>query len=69
MIARLLQVYVRERFADERFIDTVRRIGHNPFKEYVYAAPVNDDKALIGAEYALLAAGAPYDTPLYSQGL
>ena len=37
MIARLLQVYVRERFADERFIDTVRRIGHGPFKEYVYA--------------------------------
>ncbi len=69
VIARLLQVYVRERFADERFIDTVRRIGHNPFKEYVYAAPVNDDKALIGAEYALLAAGAPYDTPLYSPGL
>ncbi len=69
VIARLLQVYVRERFADERFIDTVRRIGHNPFKEYVYAAPVDDNEALVGAEYTLLAAGMPYDTPLYSPGL
>ena len=69
VIARLLQVYVRERFADERFIDTVRRIGHNPFKEYVYAAPVDDNEALAGAEYTLLAAGMPYDTPLYSPGL
>jgi len=66
VIARLLQVYVRERFDDERFIETVRRIGHSPFKEYVYAAPLNDDEALSGAEYALLAAGTPYDTPLYS---
>lgn len=69
VIARLLQVYVRERFDDERFIDTVRRIGHNPFKEYVYAAPLNDDEALSGVEYTLLAAGTPYDTPLYSPGL
>ncbi len=67
VIARLLQVYVRERFADERFIDTVRRIGHGPFKEYVYAAPVIDAEGLTGEEYALLA--APYDTPLYSQGV
>ena len=66
VIARLLQVYVRERFDDERFIDTVRRIGHSPFKEYVYAAPLNDDEALSGAEYTLLAAGTPHDTPLYS---
>jgi sulfite reductase (NADPH) hemoprotein beta-component len=28
VIARLLQVYVRERFDDERFIDTVRRTGY-----------------------------------------
>jgi sulfite reductase (NADPH) hemoprotein beta-component len=66
VVARLLQVYVRERFEDERFIDTVRRIGHDPFKEYVYATPVEEDAKLAGAEYALLAAGAPYDTPYYS---
>jgi sulfite reductase (NADPH) hemoprotein beta-component len=61
VIARL-----RERFADERFIDTVRRIGHDPFKEYVYATPVEDDEKLAGAEYALLEKGIPYDTPYYS---
>ena len=66
VVARLLQVYVRERFEGERFIDTVRRIGHNPFKEYVYATPVEADEKLAGAEYALIAAGAPYDTPYYS---
>jgi sulfite reductase (NADPH) hemoprotein beta-component len=66
VIARLLQVYVRERFADERFIDTVRRIGHDPFKEYVYATPVEEDEKLAGAEYALLEKGTPYDTPYYS---
>jgi sulfite reductase (NADPH) hemoprotein beta-component len=66
VVARLLQVYVRERFEDERFIDTVRRIGHDPFKAYVYATPVEEDAKLAGAEYALLAAGAPYDTPYYS---
>jgi sulfite reductase (NADPH) hemoprotein beta-component len=66
VVARLLQVYVRERFEDERFIDTVRRIGHDPFKEYVYATPVEEDAKLAGAEYALIAAGASYDTPYYS---
>jgi sulfite reductase (NADPH) hemoprotein beta-component len=66
VIARLLQVYVRERFEDERFIDTVCRIGHDPFKEFVYATPVEDDEALASTEYALLEAGTPYDTPLYS---
>jgi sulfite reductase (NADPH) hemoprotein beta-component len=39
-IARLLEVYVEERRADERFIDTVRRLGVKPFKERVYAAPI-----------------------------
>ena len=66
VIARLLQVYVRERFEGERFIDTVRRIGHEPFKEYVYATPVEEDPKLAGAEYALLEKGTPYDTPYYS---
>jgi sulfite reductase (NADPH) hemoprotein beta-component len=39
-IARLLDVYVEERRTDERFLDTVRRLGVKPFKERVYAAPV-----------------------------
>lgn len=37
VINRLLQVYLRERREAESFIETVRRIGHAPFKEYVYA--------------------------------
>jgi sulfite reductase (NADPH) hemoprotein beta-component len=39
-IARLLAVYVEHRQIDERFLDTVRRLGVKPFKERVYAAPV-----------------------------
>jgi len=36
-IAQLLEVYVRERRGDdERFVDTVRRIGIEPFQEQVY---------------------------------
>ena len=38
VIARLLAVYIARRFADERFVDTTRRLGVEPFKEHVYAA-------------------------------
>ena len=38
VVARLLDVYVDHRHADERFVDTVRRLGIDPFKERVYAA-------------------------------
>jgi len=38
VITRLIEVYVRERHADERFIDTVRRLGLAPFKAHVYPA-------------------------------
>jgi sulfite reductase (NADPH) hemoprotein beta-component len=37
-IARLLAVYVEQRHSEERFLDTVRRIGVRPFKDRVYAA-------------------------------
>ena len=37
-IARMLEVYVEFRHADERFVDTVHRLGVKPFKERVYAA-------------------------------
>ena len=49
VIARLLNVYVKERIEDERFVETVQRIGVAPFKEHVYAtqiksgAPVGED--------------------------
>ena len=38
VIARLIDVYVANRHEDERFIETVRRVGIEPFKERVYAA-------------------------------
>ncbi|MEY3579385.1 MAG: sulfite reductase hemoprotein beta-component, partial [Pseudomonadota bacterium] len=40
VIGRLLEVYVRDRFEDELFIDTVRRLGIDPFKTHVYATPI-----------------------------
>jgi sulfite reductase (NADPH) hemoprotein beta-component len=39
-IERLLEVYVEERGPEERFLDTVRRLGVKPFKERAYAAPI-----------------------------
>lgn len=44
VIDRLLQVYVKQRFEDELFIDTVRRVGVAPFKEFVYASPIKSDQ-------------------------
>ena len=38
VVERLVDVYVEHRHDDERFIDTVRRLGIGPFKERVYAA-------------------------------
>jgi sulfite reductase (NADPH) hemoprotein beta-component len=66
VIERLLQVYVRERLEDERFIDTVRRIGNDPFVNYVYATPVAEDESLLLPDYDLIKLGTPYDTPYYS---
>jgi sulfite reductase (NADPH) hemoprotein beta-component len=43
VIDRVLQVYVQQRTEDERFIDTVRRLGIAPFKEHVYATPIKLD--------------------------
>lgn len=40
VIDRLLQVYVRERTPEERFVDTAQRLGIAPFKEFVYATPI-----------------------------
>jgi sulfite reductase (NADPH) hemoprotein beta-component len=38
VVARLIDTYIERRHDDEQFIDTVRRIGIEPFKERVYAA-------------------------------
>jgi sulfite reductase (NADPH) hemoprotein beta-component len=43
-------VYVRERYEDERFIDTVARLGIGPFKEHVYATPIKAGE-LVGEDY------------------
>jgi sulfite reductase (NADPH) hemoprotein beta-component len=43
VIDRILKVYVRERQEDERFIETARRIGVAPFKEFVYATPIKSE--------------------------
>ena len=37
VVSRLIDVYVDIRHEDERFVDTVRRVGIDPFKERVYA--------------------------------
>ncbi len=37
VVQKLIEVYVKERTPEERFIDTVRRIGLDPFKAHVYA--------------------------------
>src|SRR3989440_2004484 len=37
VVSSLIEVYVERRHEDERFIDTVRRVGLEPFKERVYA--------------------------------
>lgn len=38
VIDRIIKVYVENRTEDERFLDTFRRVGIDPFKERVYAA-------------------------------
>jgi sulfite reductase (NADPH) hemoprotein beta-component len=50
VIGRLLQVYVRERYEGERFVDTAQRLGIAPFKEFVYATPISDAGRLVGED-------------------
>ncbi|GAA4027102.1 nitrite/sulfite reductase [Actimicrobium antarcticum] len=50
VIERLLEVYVRDRFEDERFIDTTRRIGVAPFKDHVYATPIKTKHHIAGED-------------------
>ena len=50
VIERLLQVYVRDRIEDERFIDTTRRLGIAPFKDHVYATPIKTKLHVAGED-------------------
>ena len=50
VIDRLLQVYVRERHEEERFVDTAQRLGIAPFKDHVYATPIAAG-ALVGEDH------------------
>ncbi|MEQ8289600.1 MAG: nitrite/sulfite reductase [Gammaproteobacteria bacterium] len=38
VIGKLVEVYIDQRTEDERFLDTYRRVGMDPFKEKVYAS-------------------------------
>ncbi len=40
VVERIIQVYLRERNGEERFIDTVRRLGIAPFRDHVYGTPI-----------------------------
>ena len=42
VIARVIHTFVRYRESEERFVDTVQRIGLEPFKERVYAGRLVD---------------------------
>lgn len=63
VIERLIQVYLRERNDGERFIDTVRRIGHAPFKDHVYATEFIAQEEVIDSHAVV---PAHYDVPYYS---
>jgi sulfite reductase (NADPH) hemoprotein beta-component len=62
VIDRLLQVYLRERIEAERFIDTVRRIGIKPFKDFVYATEISGGQE----EDTLVFKSAKCSEPYYS---
>jgi sulfite reductase (NADPH) hemoprotein beta-component len=64
-IDRILQVYLRERVDEgERFIDTVRRIGHTPFKDHVYATDFTEESVKLDDKSAVVA--AQYAVPFFS---
>lgn len=45
VIGKLLEVYVEQRYEDERFVDTAHRLGIEPFKTHVYGAKTNKEHA------------------------
>lgn len=70
VIASLLELYVRERHDGERFVDTVHRLGVQPFKEHVYktATAVSlglADEAAAHAESLVASYEDPYFSPRF----
>ncbi|MBI5786010.1 MAG: nitrite/sulfite reductase [Rhodocyclales bacterium] len=43
VIERLIATYLALRHAGERFIDTVQRLGHTPFRDAAYQAPSHEE--------------------------
>ena len=52
-VQKLIDVYIKERIDEERFIDTVRRLGPAPFKAHVYAKVENANDATAKANAAI----------------
>jgi sulfite reductase (NADPH) hemoprotein beta-component len=50
VVQRLLDVYLRERVAGERFVDVAQRLGIAPFKEHVYATPISSGELAVGED-------------------
>jgi sulfite reductase (NADPH) hemoprotein beta-component len=50
VIGRLLQVYVDNRIEGERFVDTAQRLGIGPFKDFVYATPIETGAKVVAGE-------------------
>ena len=48
VIAKLIETYIDNRHEDERFVDTVRRIGLDPFKTRVYGEQQTQRKVVNG---------------------
>lgn len=44
VIQKIIEVYIKERTPEERFIDTARRLGLAPFKAHVYAEKTGAEK-------------------------
>jgi len=47
VIAKLIDTYIDSRHADERFVDTVHRIGLDPFKERVYGESQTKERKVV----------------------
>lgn len=58
VIEKIIRVYLEQRHPDERFIDTLDRLGADPFKDKVYEGKVRK-----GTPKSALSAGSPPSTP------
>ncbi len=55
VVQKLIDVYIKERTLEERFIDTVRRLGITPFKAHIYNKDISDHKVLTANSEAVSA--------------